>query len=231
MDFVDNSRTNVKKYSMTISSSFDLQKALDYISTLLTIPDQLEIIEQIADGIHIQPTVGPLAAVLLDVLVRSTQPQAVLEIGTSLGYSACVLGKAVQGYGGKVTTIEIDESIAQIAKRNLQAANLEHTVEVIIGDAKKAIESLAKPYGLILQDGDKDDYLPMLDRLVELLEPGGMLVSDDVLFPVMDLSGTAKRWQESIEAYNQALRSHPDLNTVWLPIGDGISVSVKTERT
>jgi caffeoyl-CoA O-methyltransferase len=215
---------------MSLSSAFDLPKALDYISTLLTIPDQLEIIEQTADGIHIQPTVGPIAAVLLDVLVHSTQPRAVLEIGTSLGYSACVLGKSVQGYGGKVTTIEIDESIAQIARRNLQAANLERTVEVIIGDAKKVIGSLAKPYGLILQDGDKDDYLPMLNRLVELLEPGGLLVSDDVLFPVMDLSGTAERWQESIEAYNQTLRSRKDLNTVWLPIGDGISVSVKTNR-
>ena len=67
-------------------------------------------------------------------------------------------------------------------------------------------------------------------RLIDLLEPHGALVADDVLFPVMALPEGLKRWQEVLAQYNQALRDHPALQTVWLPIGDGVAVSVKLSR-
>jgi predicted O-methyltransferase YrrM len=67
----------------------------------------------------------------------------------------------------------------------------------------------------------------MLDRLVELLQPGGTLVTDDVLFPVMNLPTSATGWKRAIAAYNLALALRTDLQTVWLPIGDGVAMSLK----
>ncbi|MBU1707560.1 hypothetical protein KKB28_06570, partial [bacterium] len=71
-------------------------------------------------------------------------------------------------------------------------------------------------------------YTNLLNRLVDLLEPGGGLISDDVLFPVMTLPPSAESWRIAMLEYNQKLKLHPMLRTVWLPIGDGVAISVKT---
>ena len=69
--------------------------------------------------------------------------------------------------------------------------------------------------------------MTQLNRLIELLEPGGLLISDDVLFPVMTLLPSAENWRIAMLEYNQRLKSHPMLRTVWLSIGDGVAISVK----
>ena len=128
-----------------------------------------------------------------------------------------------------MVTVEIDQLIAAVAQENIRAAGLQDVVQVICGDAAEVVFELEGFFDLIIQDGDKDLYSPLLDRLVELLEPGGILITDDVLFPVVDLPATAEHLQEVVDSYNQALRSRSDLQTVWLPLGYGISLSVKRE--
>jgi caffeoyl-CoA O-methyltransferase len=177
---------------------------------------------------RVAPTIGPAAAQLLTVLIHATRPRHALEIGTCLGYAAVAIGRALQQLGtGTLTTIEIDPRLADAARQNLAHAGLSDNVEVITGDANRVIAELSGPFDLILQDGHKPDYVPMLPRFVELLAPHGLLVTDDVLFPVMDLPQSARPAQATLRAYNDALRDHPDLHTTWLPIGDGVTVSVK----
>jgi predicted O-methyltransferase YrrM len=207
--------------------AYQLTRALDYIESLQADPGRLAVEDLDDETVRIQPTIGPIAAGVVDLLVRAGRITRILEVGTSLGYSACALGRAARAHGGSVLTIEIDERIAGIARENVAAAGLDDTVRVLVADAKTAVREMIGPFGLILQDGHKDDYLPMLDRLVELLGPGGYLVSDDVLFPVMDLPARAEGWGRAIERYNQALKGRADLRTVWLPIGDGVAVSVR----
>jgi predicted O-methyltransferase YrrM len=208
----------------------DPSKAIAYLESLLSPgPEALAFGEERVGG-HVQPDVGPLAAGLLDLLTRALRPTRILEIGTGLGYSACVLGRAAREYGGMVQTIEIDEQIHAVAKANVAAAGLAGTVEVILGDAKQVLARLPDPFGVILQDGAKEDYLPMLAPLVDRLAPGGILVTDDVLFPVMDLPAPVDHWGRVVAAYNEALRDSTQLKTVWLPIGDGIALSLKIAR-
>ncbi|MFZ5432366.1 MAG: O-methyltransferase [Calditrichota bacterium] len=207
--------------------SYELRDAVKYIEPLLPdIPD-LPYAENALSGVPIQPTVGTHAAALLEVLICTRRPQRILEIGTSFGYAACVMGRVAAEYGGSVTTIEVREELASAARRNVAAKGLTDTVEVIQADADDVIEELAGPYGLILQDGHKMKYASLLDRLVSKLESNGILVTDDVLFPVMKLPESVASWQTAVDQYNRMLTIHPQLHTVWLPIGDGIAVSVK----
>ncbi len=206
---------------------YEISRALEYIESLQRSVERLAVEDLPGENVRIQPTIGGTAAGLIDLLVRSGRIGRILEIGTSLGYVACVLGRAARPHGGKVWTLEVDERIGWVARENIAAAGLADTVEVLVADARTAVRELPGRFGLILQDGNKNDYVPMLDRLVELLEPGGILVSDDTLFPVMSLPVSAIEWGRAMDQYNQALRDRADLRTIWLPIGDGVAVSVK----
>jgi caffeoyl-CoA O-methyltransferase len=208
----------------------DLRDVQDYFEKLL--PAEIRALEDESkpgQGQVAQPTIGPSVAQLVDVLILSARPQRVLEIGTSTGYSAIAMGRALRMVGGLLTTIEIDPRLAEAAIRNIGEAGLEDVVEVVVDDANHVIGDLSETFGLVLQDGDKEDYLGMLPRLVALLAPHGLLITDDVLFPVMDLPEEARRYQYALGLYNEALHNRPDLQTVWLPIGDGVAVSVRLE--
>ncbi len=212
---------------MADPSRFEWKTAQQYLSGLL--PEGIhELSAPVPSAVEgTRPTVGPSAAQLLTVLIHATRPRRALEIGTCAGYSAIAMGRALRHVDGNLTTIEIDPRLADAARKNVTDADLSEVVDVITGDANEVIADIAGPFGLILQDGHKPDYVRMLPRLVELLAPGGLLLSDDVLFPIMDLPERAKPFQDAIREYNEALKSCPDLQTTWLPMGDGVSVSVK----
>ncbi len=208
--------------------TYDWQNAHDYIELLLPASvRQLQPEDKLPPDVPAGPSIGPDVAQLVAVLILAQRPRRVLEIGTSAGYSALVMGKALAKVGGRLVTIEIEPRLAEAARRNLEEAGLADVVEVVVDDANRVLEDLSGPFGLILQDGGKDDYLRMLPRLVELLEPHGMLITDDVLFPVMDLPPDARRYQYALSLYNDALQARPELQTVWLPIGDGIALSAR----
>ncbi len=220
---------------MTDDPLYDWDSAQEYLTGLL--PAEIRELEDAGCGAGLpggrtgqptQPTIGPWAAQLVDVLIFTLRPQRVLEIGTSAGYSAIAMGRALQRVGGTLTTIEIEPRLAEAARQNIQEAGLGEVIDVVIDDANAVVAHLTGSFGLILQDGDKDDYLSMLPRLLELLAPHGLLVTDDVLFPVMKMPEEAKRWKYALDLYNQALQKHSELQTVWLPIGDGVAISVKT---
>jgi predicted O-methyltransferase YrrM len=211
----------------SLRTAYAAEEALDYIAALMVSADRPSPSVSGLDGERIQPTIGSHAAALLDVLVRARRPRRILEIGTSFGYSACVLGRAAAAYGGTVLTIEKNPCLATAAQDYFARAGLQHSVEVLTGDARQIVPTLDGFFGLILQDGGKEDYQPLLNPLVTLLETAGLLVSDDVLFPVISLPESAACWGKAVADYNRALRDHSRLRTTWLPIGDGIALSVK----
>lgn len=206
---------------------FNYAKAHDYLSRLGAPPTAWPEGMEPPEGVPVQPTVGPQVAALLEVLILSGKPARILEIGTSFGYAACIMGAAAATYGGTVTTLEIRADLAEAARRSVERLGLGATVHVIEGDASRIVETLPGGFGLILQDGHKELYEPLLDPLLERLSDGGLLVTDDALFPVMEIPERVRAWADAIESYNRRLRDHPRLRTIWLPIGDGVAVSVK----
>ena len=111
--------------------------------------------------------------------------------------------------------------------------NAERRVSVVTGDAQLKIAKVSGPFDLIFQDGDKKLYTPLLDRLVGLLRPGGLLITDNVLWDGEVVPGFQQAPRQrpddtrAIIEYNQRLAAHPQLVTSIVPLRDGVSISVK----
>jgi len=178
------------------------------------------------------PLVDPEVGALLRVLALSIGAARILEIGTAVGYSGIWLAGGLAP-GGMLITMEIDEQRAQEARDNFTRAGVADRVSVVVGDAQLKLAKVSGPFDLIFQDGSKRLYSPVLDRLVALLRPGGLLVTDNVLWdgevapgfvakPMRDPADT-----QAIIEYNERLAAHPQLITATVPLRDGVSISTK----
>ena len=178
------------------------------------------------------PLVDAEVGALLRVLATAAAATRILEIGTAIGYSGIWLAGALPP-DGMMLTMELSEERAREARDNFAKAGLAERVSVIVGDAQLKIAKVSGPFDLIFQDGDKKLYTPLLDRLVALLRPGGLLVTDNVLWDGEVAPGfTETRHRDAattraIADYNERVASHPQLLTAIVPLRDGVSISVK----
>jgi predicted O-methyltransferase YrrM len=182
------------------------------------------------------PLVDAEAGALLRVLATAIGAARILEIGTAIGYSGIWLAGALPPHGTLVT-LEMDESRARIARENFARAGLAERVSVVVGDARRMVHKLAGPFDLIFQDGDKQLYGPLLDPLVERLRPGGLLVTDNVLWSGEVVPGFVTEPHHPAEdtraivEYNERIQTHPQLMTAIVPLRDGMAISVKRGRS
>ena len=178
------------------------------------------------------PLVDAEVGALLRVLATAVRAKRILEIGTAIGYSGIWLAGALPA-DGTLLTLEYDEERIRQARDHFARAGLADRVSVVAGDALRMLAKVSGPFDLIFQDGDKRQYVPMLDRLVDLLRPGGLLVTDNVLWSgevVPDFVRTPHHpaaETRAIVEYNQRLSSHPSLLTSIVPLRDGVAISVK----
>jgi caffeoyl-CoA O-methyltransferase len=128
------------------------------------------------------PIVGPVVGELLFILTRATGAVNVLELGTATGYSAIHLARGCLPAMGRVTTLELDKSMADRARANFVRAGLARHIEVRVGEALKLMAELRGPFDFIFMDIDKESYLPALPHCRRLLKLGGLLFTDNVGF-------------------------------------------------
>ena len=179
------------------------------------------------------PVLRPAAAAFLNVLIQIRRPKVILEVGTSIGYSGMVMLNAM-GPSGHLTTVEMEEDLLEAARGNFARQGVSERVTLIGGDAGDVLHYLEDPFDVIFLDGPKAQYLLYLPDCVRLLNSGGLLVCDDVLFYGMVARDTLVRRRKitivkRMRKFLNAISSHPRLDTTIVPIGDGISVSVKKE--
>jgi predicted O-methyltransferase YrrM len=178
------------------------------------------------------PLVDAEVGALLRVLATSIRAQRILEVGTAIGYSTIWLAGALPS-DGMLFTIEKDAGRASRARENIARAHLSDRVTVIVGDAQLMLAKLSGPFDLVFQDGDKRLYVPLLGRLIDLLRPEGLLVTDNVLWDGEVVPGFVAAPLRNVEEtkaiadYNERLNEHPHLLTATVPLRDGVSISVK----
>jgi len=158
-------------------------------------------------------SVGPEAGRLLFALVAPNAGCEVLEIGGSRGYSAIWLAAAARILGGRVLSLEEDPRKVEAWRRNVADAGLDEWAEVIEGDATETLSTLEEGFDVVFIDAWKDDYETYFRLAREKLEPGAVVVADNV------------RTNATVQAYAAARQSDPTLVSVTVPVGHGLEVT------
>ena len=208
------------------------QPVVDYLATLRHDPHQrLETIDREGRNEGL-PLVYPDTGALLHTLALGCGAMRILEIGTCIGYSTLWMATALPADGALIT-MEYDAARAARAREHFVAAGYGDRISVIVGDATRFLHKVAGPFDLIFQDSDKKLYAPMLDRLIELLRPGGLLVADNVLWNGEVVPGYVREKKYSDEdtaaivGFSKRVAADPRVYTTFAPVGDGVSISVK----
>lgn len=171
---------------------------------------------------------------LLKLLLAFSKPKNILEVGTAIGFSALLMD-TYSPDGCHITTIEKYEKRIPLAKENFRRAGAEERITLLEGDATDILKELRGGYDLIFMDAAKGQYINFLPDILRLLSPGGLLVSDNVLQDgdIIESRYAVTRRNRTIHArmrdYLYELKHHPQLETAILPVGDGVTLSVKTE--
>jgi predicted O-methyltransferase YrrM len=170
-----------------------------------------------ADRLARWRNVEPETAELLAVLVRATKARAILEIGTSNGYSTVWLADAAQATGARLTSVEIEASRTALARENLAAAGLAGAADLRIEDAGAALRAAPDgAFDLVFLDAERDAYTGYWPDLVRVLAPGGLLAVDNVVSHAEQVAGF-RALVEADERVAQAL----------VPIGAGVLLVVR----
>ncbi|MGN0406364.1 MAG: O-methyltransferase [Bariatricus sp.] len=171
----------------------------------------------------------------LKVLLAIKRPTRILEVGTAVGFSALLMSE----YAPEectITTIENYEKRIPIARENFKRAGKEQKITLIEGDAMEVLSELSGPYDFIFMDAAKGQYIAYLPEVLRILEPEGVLVSDNVLQDgnIIESRFAVERRDRTIHSrmreYLYTLKHHPDLETSIIPLGDGTAVSVKRNK-
>jgi predicted O-methyltransferase YrrM len=159
--------------------------------------------------------VGPETGQLINILAKSLKAPHILEIGTSYGYSGIWLAEAARAAGGRLTTLELQDYKSAYAREMSAKAGLAEHVDFKVGDALEAIAAMPAGIDFVLLDLWKDMYTPCLEAFYPKLNPGAIIVADNMTRP----------GGEGIARYAKAIRAMPDMDSVLLPVGSGIEVS------
>jgi predicted O-methyltransferase YrrM len=159
--------------------------------------------------------VVPTTGRFLFALVAPQADCEVLEIGGSRGYSAIWFAAGVRHLGGRVLSIENDPAKCTAWRQNIADAGLDEWAELIEGDALEAVPAIADVFDVVFIDAEKEDYEELFQRARRKLEPGALVVADNVL-----------SHEEALGAYSRARQSDPTLESVTVPLDRGLELSV-----
>jgi len=178
------------------------------------------------------PLIEPETGQLLQVLLGIKKAERILEIGTGIGYSSLWMALAPVQTRRHITTVEIDPKRYERACYYFNEAQVSSMITPLLGDAREVISQLDGTFDFVFLDAAKGQYPEFFQKIWPLLEPGGVLVFDNVLLNgwVIDLYWPERRKKTMVcrmRKLLEMLKNHPELVTTVLPLGDGVSVSVR----
>ena len=216
---------------MSINMIFD-ERLSTYINSLdsgnTEFLEQLER-EALSDFV---PIIRKDMQTFLKMFLAMKKPKRILEVGTAVGFSALLMCEySVPEV--HITTIENYEKRIPVARANFARAGREHQITLIEGDAQDVLKTLDGPFDFIFMDAAKGQYIHFLPDILRVLEKDGVLISDNVLQDgdIIESQFAVERRNRTIHKrmrdYLYTLTHHEQLVTSVLPVGDGITISVK----
>jgi Predicted O-methyltransferase len=186
---------------------------------------------------HAIPIVQPEVARLLCLLAKTNHTKRILEVGCAIGYSTLLLSQACPD--AEIVTIERDENMIKKAQENIKLAGRADKIQILQGDACEIIPQInmqnkeTQKFDFIFLDAAKSRYNDFLPHCIRLLLPGGLLVCDNVLFRGMvardydEVPHAIRTIYYRLNEFHDALQVNSDLESSVIPMGDGVSVSIR----
>ncbi len=205
----------------------------DYLDSL--IPKRSEFLENLRKKSALEESYAPIVQKsteqLIITLLNILKPRRVLEIGTAVGYSSILMADNLPD-DSTIVTVERYKKHADIAVDNVFEAGYERKIRVIEGEAAEVLHWLDEGFDFIFLDAAKGQYIEFLPDIMRILNKGGVLLSDNILYHGMiEDEGKVERRKITIvkrlHMYLEEITSNPELTTSIIPIGDGVALSVK----
>lgn len=168
----------------------------------------------------------------LKVLIALKQPESILEVGTAVGFSSILMSENMP-QDCHITTIEKYEKRIPVARQNFKRAGMEDKITLLEGDAIEILKGLSTPFDFIFMDAAKGQYINFLPHIKRLMKPGTLLISDNVLQEgdIVESRFGVTRRNRTIHArmreYMYALTHDDDFITSIVPIGDGVTMTIR----
>ena len=194
-----------------------------------------EVLEKIEEQAHIDnvPIIRKEMESFLRVMLYIKKPKRILELGTAVGYSAILMSECIDE-DGKITTIENYEKRIVEAKKNIELSGKGQIIEFLEGDATEVMKTLpSQQFDFVFMDAAKAQYIYFLPEVLRLMKKGAVLITDNVLQEgdLIESRFVVERRDRTIHKrmreYLEVVKNHEELETSIVPIGDGITISVK----
>lgn len=193
--------------------------------------DEPELLQELTRETHlkvVQPRMitGHFQGRVLSMLSKIINPKYVLEIGTYTGYSALCLAEGLQK-DGELHTIEVNEELQDMQRRYFDRSGFGPQIQQHIGDALEVVPRLEQTFDLVFIDAQKVNYDAYFEAVIQKTRPGSIILSDNVLWSgkVVEPLQKSDKATAVLLAYNQKLKEDPRVETVLLPIRDGLTLS------
>ena len=163
---------------------------------------------------------------LLSIISKLIHPKNILEIGTYTGYSALCLAEGMQK-DGELITIDKNEELENFAKKYFNKSAYKNQIQQVVGNALDVIPTLTQKFDLVFIDADKSNYINYFNLIIDHMNPGGVILSDNVLWSGKILEDLKPNDVDTktLIAYNKLLNTDTRVETVLLPIRDGLTIT------
>ena len=222
---------NIENGKGVLMTSINEEYITEYIRELL--PERTPFLSELENYAKENkvPIIEPEIAQFLRFLLKLHRPKEILEVGTAIGYSAITMAETLKD-NFQITSLEKDPDMIEEAILNIEKAGFKDQIKIIEGDALETFPHLSKHYDFIFLDAAKGQYIEFMNYSLKLLEPGGIIVSDNVLYKGMVAQKSeVKRRQRTLvtrlRGYLELINHIEGVTSSVIPIGDGLALTYK----
>lgn len=171
---------------------------------------------------------GPYQGRVLSMISKLIRPKTILELGTFTGYATLCLAEGIQS-DGEIHTIDVNEELVDFQRKYFDISDYGQQIYQHLGSAIDIIPKLETTFDLVFIDADKPNYVNYFHLIIEKLNPGGIILSDNVLWhgKVIEPLDAKDHSTKAVLEFNSLLKSDDRIETVLLPIRDGLTISRK----